>query len=131
VVWLVTYAAWGALTPGLPIPPIRVAEVTLVPTAIIFIGMAMVYLTWRGPKSIGSIKELSAREITVKRAYASLILVFLVAFEVAVMAVLWKLLPYDFFEPMIGVLVGIGLVVFGEIISLYRYIAYPPLPGAK
>ncbi|MFP3044199.1 MAG: cytochrome bc complex cytochrome b subunit [Thermocladium sp.] len=129
VVWLVTYAAWGALTPGLPIPPIRVAEVTLVPTAIIFIGMAMVYLTWRGPKSIGPIKELSAREITVKRAYASLILVFLVAFEVAIMAVLWKLLPYDSFEPMIGVLVGIGLVVFGEIISLYRYIAYPPLQG--
>ncbi len=128
-VWLIIYAIWGgALTPGLPIPPIRVAEVTLIPTAIILAGMAFVYATWKGPKP-GNMKQPTLREIAVKRAYATLVLAFLVAVEVIITAALWKVLPDGSFEPMIGVLVGAGLVVFGEIIALYRYIAYPPKPG--
>ena len=127
VVWLVIYSVWGALTPGIPIPPVNVAEVTLIPTAIILVGMAFVYKTWKGPRP-NNMRQLTLREIAVRRAYATLVLIVLVAVEVVIVAILWKILPDSSFEPIVGVLVGAGLVVFGEIVALYRYVAYPPKP---
>ncbi|ABW02756.1 cytochrome b [Caldivirga maquilingensis] len=137
VVWLSLYSVLGALTPGVIIPPSIVALITLPPTVVIIGGLLAVRRIWvnqlkryNGTVTAGTVTDLKskAKEIALKRAYATLALIVLTAVEIAIMAVFWRIAPYltpkD--SQVAGALVGVGLIVFGEVIALYRYIAYPP-----
>ncbi|MGC8543269.1 MAG: hypothetical protein ACP5NQ_04965 [Vulcanisaeta sp.] len=131
VVWLIIYAVLGALTPGVIIPPSIVALITLPPTIVIIAGFLAIKRHWKRLTTNGvTVTEqvLTVREVVLKRAYATLVLIVLTAVEIAILAIFWRIYPYidPSNEPIAGILVGLGLIIFGEIIALYRYIAYPP-----
>jgi hypothetical protein len=58
-------------------------------------------------------------------------LIVLTAVEVAILAVFWRISMNMSIkmEPVMGMLVGVAMVAFGEIVALYRYIMYPAPPS--
>jgi len=138
VVWLVLLSVLGALTPGVIIPVNIAAIIVLPPTVVIITGLYLARRTWvnstrvgNGVSSVKGSGGIALREIVIRRAYATLVLIVLTAVEVAILAVFWRISMNMSIkmEPVMGMLVGVAMVVFGEIVALYRYIMYPAPPS--